>query len=203
VIDNQLRVAKDRVVAPLVARVPAAVTSGRLTVGALVFGVATGLLAASGWRWWSLAAWLLGRVFDVVDGAVARQRGHQSDLGGYLDLMGDTVSYAAVPLGIAASQSDARVWAACAVLLASFYLNTMSWTLLAAIAAKRAVGATTSGDRTTVHMPPGLVEGAETIVLFAVLLALSTYALVLFWVMTGLVTITIVQRVVWAVRSLR
>jgi hypothetical protein len=52
-------------------------------------------------------------------------------------------------------------------------------------------------------MPPGLVEGAETIALYAVLLALPTHALVLFWVMTGLVTITIVQRVVWATRSLR
>ena len=179
------------------------VTPGLLTAGAVLGGVSAGLLAAGGWPWWALTAWLLGRMFDGIDGAVARRTRRQSDLGGYLDLMGDTVSYAAVPLGIAASQGQGRVWAACAVLLASFYLNTMSWTMLAAVAERRGVGAETRGERTTVHMPTGLVEGAETIVLYTVMLALPGQALVLFWVMAGLVALTAVQRMTWAIHSLR
>ena len=132
---------------------------------------------------------------SVVAGVVA------GVLGGCLDLMGDTVGYAAVPLGVAAAHGDARVWAACAVLLASFYLNTMSWTLLSAIAEKRRVGAGTRGEQTTIHMPAGLIEGAETIVLFSLMLALPDQALASFWVMAMLVAVTILQRVGWASRT--
>ena len=100
-------------------------------------------------------------------------------------------------------QSDRGIWVACAVLLATFYVNTMSWTFLAAVAEKRGVGAATSGERTTVHMPTGLIEGVETIVLFTIMLAFPTHAAVLFWLMAALVAITIGQRLVWAMRSLR
>lgn len=202
-IDGRLRAAKDRVLAPQVARLPGAVAPGWFTVASLGCSLAAAASAAGGWRWWSLAFWLVGRWFDGLDGAVARRHGRQSDLGGYLDLVGDTVGYTLIPLGIAASQGDAGMWAACAVLLGSFYLNAMSWTVLSAIAEKRAAGAAARGERTSVHMPPGLVEGAETIVLFALMLALPERAETLFWVMSALVAITVVQRVAWASRSLR
>jgi phosphatidylglycerophosphate synthase len=202
-IDHRLRLTKDRVIDPVAAMVPAAVTPTGLSAVAVVGGVGAGVLAATGWRWWSLVVWLASRVVDGVDGALARRRGAQSDLGGYLDLLGDTVSYAAVPLGIAVAADEVAVWAACAGLLASFYVNSMSWTLLAAVAEKRGAGAASRGERTTLHMPAGLVEGAETIVLFSLMLALPDAAQVLFWGMAVLVGITIVQRVVWARRSLR
>ena len=203
VIDARLRAAKDRVVAPLATRLPRSVTPGRLTATSMLGGIAAGVLAAGGWRWWAVAAWLVGRLLDGLDGAVARRLGRQSDLGGYLDLMADTVGYAAVPIGVAARHDDPVVWAACAVLLASFYLNTMSWTLLSAIAEKRAAGAAVRGERTTVHMPTGLVEGAETIVLYIIVLALPALATWWFWSMTALVAATIVQRVWWARSALR
>ncbi len=203
VIDHRLRAKKDRIVAPFVARLPSAVTPGRLTAVSLVGGVAAGLLAAGGWRWWALAVWLAGRACDGLDGAVARRRGRQSDLGGYLDLMADAVGYIAVPLGVAAAQDERSAWVACAVLLASFYVNVMSWALLSAITATRAAGSGERASSTTVHMPVGLVEGAETIVLFAVMLAWPGGAQVVCWVMAILVAATVVQRVAWAARALR
>lgn len=202
-IDDRLRAAKDRVVEPLATRLPRSVTPGRLTATSMLGGIAAGVLAAGGWRWWAVGAWLVGRLLDGLDGAVARRLGRQSDLGGYLDLMADTVGYVAVPLGVAAWHDDPVVWAACAVLLASFYLNTMSWTLLSAIAEKRATGAAARGERTTVHMPTGLVEGAETIVLYTLVLALPAPAVWWFWSMAALVVVTIVQRVWWARGALR
>ena len=202
VIDNRLRATKDRIVEPVVARMPRAFTPGRLTASSLVFCVGAALLAASGWRWWSVAAWLVGRVLDGLDGAVARRQGTQSDLGGYLDLIADSIGYAAIPIGIAASRGGTASWVACAGLLGSFYLNTISWTLLAAIAEKRNAGAAARGERTTIYMPSGLIEGAETIVLFTVMLALPAQAEALFLAMATLVTLTIGQRVLWAVRSL-
>ena len=202
-IDQQLRATKDRIVEPVVRRLPSAVTPGRLTLVSLLGGAAAGLLAASGWHWWALAAWLVSRLCDGLDGAVARRSDRQSDLGGYLDLMADAVGYIAVPLGVAAAQDERSSWVACAVLLASFYVNVMSWALLSAIAATRAVATDGRESLTTVHMPMGLVEGAETIVLFAVMLAWPGSAQVVCWVMAALVVVTVVQRLVWAARTLR
>jgi phosphatidylglycerophosphate synthase len=202
VIDDRLRATKDRCARSLVSRLPPAVTPGRLTAVAAFAGLGSGVLAAQGMRWWSLAAWLAGRTIDGLDGTVARLRGQASDRGGYLDLMGDTLGYTAVPLGIAVAADTPGVWAACAVLLGSFYLNTMSWTLLAAVAEKRGSGAAARGQRTTVHMPTGLIEGTETIVLFALMLAMPGQARFWFWFMAALVGATVVQRLVWAWRSL-
>ena len=112
-IDHRLRAAKDRAVEPVTSRLPDLVTPGRLTAASVVAGVVAGVLAAIGWRWWSLAVWLVGRVLDGIDGALARHLGRHSDLGGYFDLMGDTVGYAAVPVGIAAAHGDTGMGGLC------------------------------------------------------------------------------------------
>jgi len=201
-IDRRLRVTKDRAVEPVAALIAGRVPPMALTLVAFVAGVGGGVAAGFGLRWTAVAVWLAGRVLDGLDGAVARRSGRQSDLGGYLDMLGDTIGYAAVPIGIAVSQDDTTVWIACAVLLAAFYVNTMSWTFLAAIAEKRGSGAIEHGERTTIHMPAGLIEGAETIVIFTLMLAFPDRATELFVVMAALVAVTIGQRVVWAVRNL-
>jgi phosphatidylglycerophosphate synthase len=202
VIDERLRAAKDRIVAPIVDRIPPSVAPGVLTAAAAITGVAAGVGAAVGWRWWSVGAWAASRLLDGVDGALARARRSQTDRGGYLDLLGDTLGYAAVPLGLAVHLDELGVWAACAVLLASFYLNTMSWTLLAAIIEKRGNADAVGERRTTVAMPAGLVEGAETILFYAAMLLFPAYAPVLFVAMAALVAVTVAQRIVWAVRHL-
>jgi len=174
-----------------------------LTAAAAGAGAGAGVAAGLGLRWWPLVLWLASRLLDGLDGAAARRGGRQSDLGGYLDLMGDTLGYAAVPIGLAAAHGTTAGWAACAVLAASYYLNMTSWALLAAIAEKRGAGAAARDERTTIHMPAGLVEGVETIVAYTVMLALPSSAPALFVVMAALVGVTILQRVVWAWRSLR
>jgi len=203
VIDRSLRTTKDRLARPLVVRLSGRVGPFWLTGLSLAGGVGGGALAALGFRWVALAVWLLGRCFDGLDGAVAREGGRQSDLGGYLDLLADTVGYAAVPIGIAAAQGSTAAWAWCAVLLATFYLNTMSWTYLSAVAEKGGAGARHRGEATTVHMPTGLIEGTETIVLFSAMLVFPSAASGWFALMAALVSLTVLQRVVWAARSLR
>ncbi len=202
-IDRTLRSVKDRVFGP-----SARVANGRInpalfTALSLAGGIGAGVAAGFGLRWQAVCIWLLGRAFDGLDGAVAREGGRSSDLGGYLDMMADTVGYAAVPIGIAAAQGSVGSWTWCAVLLATFYLNTMSWTYLAAIAEKRGTGAAETGESTTVHMPGGLIEGAETIVLFVLMLSLPDQSTWWFSAMAGLVMFTVMQRVVWAARNLR
>lgn len=198
-IDRSLRVAKDTVLVPLARPLAGRIGPHWITAVALAASLGAAVLAGAGLRWQAVALWTAGRVLDGLDGLVARQSGQQSDLGGYLDMMADTVGYAAVPIGVAVAQAESAVWVTCAVLLAMFYLNTMSWTYLAAIAEKRGSGAAKTGEHTAIHMPVGLVEGAETIVFFLAMLAWPAQAIVWFPLMAALVAVTALQRLVWAV----
>jgi phosphatidylglycerophosphate synthase len=167
-------------------------------------------LGAAGAAWqgaWILALvlWLAGRTLDGIDGVVARIQGSGSDMGGYLDIVLDTVGYAAVPLGIAAWFGTPSAWMAAAVLVATFYVNTVSWSVLATLLVKRehAGGRGPDGVRfTSAPIPRGLVEGTETLVFFALMLAFPAWALPLMWVMAGLVAVTVAERVRWAGRTL-
>jgi phosphatidylglycerophosphate synthase len=200
VLDATLRKIKDRALNPIVRQVTG-VSPLVLTFLSLASCVAA---AVAAWRHAvvvSVVLWLVGRLLDGLDGPVARLRGVASELGGYLDLMADVIGYAVVPIGVAAAQQSVHIWMWCAVLLASFYVNTMSWTLLSALA-ERHEQHRVAEVGTTFRMPTALVEGAETIVLFSLMLALPRYVLQLFAIMSIGVGISIVQRVVWAIRNL-
>ncbi len=200
-LDRHLRPAKDRITRPLTEVLSSWLHPMVLTGMSLVAGVTAGVVAAAGLTWWALGWWWLSRIADGLDGPVARARGRSSDLGGYLDILGDTVVYAAIPLGVAAGVDDRRVWIATAVLLATFYVNAVSWLFLAAVIEKR--GATTAdghtkGGTTTIVMPTGLIEGTETIVLFSLLLAFPDHTVLWCSLMAVLVALTVLQRLVWA-----
>ena len=70
--------------------------------GLTLVGFAIGVLAlpflALGWYGAALAAILLNRLLDGLDGALARRRG-LTDAGGFLDIALDFLFYALVPFG--------------------------------------------------------------------------------------------------------
>jgi phosphatidylglycerophosphate synthase len=199
-LDTTLRPMKDRVVAPLARALAPRVPPPVITGASLVAGVGAAVTAGFGLYWIALALWWTSRVADGLDGAVARQRGTSSDLGGYLDQLSDTVVYAAIPLGIAFAVDDRATWIACAVLLATFFLNTVSWAYLAALIEKRARAHT--APVTSIVMPAGLIEGTETIVLYSLMLAVPTWQPGWMWLMAALVAVTIAQRVLNSPRSI-
>ncbi len=203
-LDSSLREVKDRALTPVAVRLNG-VSPLVLTFLSLVCCVAAGFAAWQHLIVGSVVLWLVGRLLDGLDGPVARVRGAATELGGYLDLMADGIGYAAVPIGIAAARNSVHVWMWCAMLLATFYVNTMSWTLLSALAERHRLDrpAVRTTFRTTFTMPTALIEGAETIVLFALMLALPRYAQPLFIAMSAAVAVSIAQRVVWAVRNLK
>jgi phosphatidylglycerophosphate synthase len=201
-LDRTLRPAKDAVLQPLAATVPSRVPVLAITAAAAVAGLAAAAAAAVGLALASLALWLAGRALDGLDGAVARARGATSELGGYLDLVLDVAVYAAVPLGIAAHLDTRSAWIAATALLATFYVNAVAWTLLSAILERRGRGAAAEGEQTVVTMPRGLVEGTETVVLLGLALAVPSWAVAVFWVMAAGVLVSVLQRVVWAARTL-
>ena len=153
--------------------------------------------------------------------------------GGYLDLMADLLSYSLLPIGIAIGLGEGAtltlgsvglgIWPLAALLLASFYLNLGSWALLGPLL-KGEQGPLLKGeqglmlrprtgarpgqdardrDAPAIHLPSGLIEGTETLLLFSVALAfpqLAPATLALFALLTFL---SALQRTLWGLRTLQ
>lgn len=184
-LDRRLRPHVEAALAPLAARC-GGIRPATLTLLGGGLGLVAAVAAAVGPPPFAVVLWLANRVVDGVDGAVARMTARTSDTGGYLDMVVDVVVYAAVPIGVAVGQGDTATWVAAAVLLASFYVNTITWAYLSALLEKRGRGASSSGETTSVTMPPGLVEGTETIVAYTLLLAWPAAAVPIMAVMAVL-----------------
>jgi phosphatidylglycerophosphate synthase len=199
--DHLLRGLKDRLLAPL-ATLLRGVPPNALSVVALLLGLGAAVAAARGAWSAGLALWLANRVVDGLDGTVARLADTQTDFGGYLDILLDFVVYAAIPVGFAIQSSDRLVLVLAVALEGAFFVNACSWMYLSAVLEKRASGARSTGELTTVTMPPALVAGFETVVFFSLFYLFPAKLPLLFGLMTTLVVINVLQRLVWARRVL-
>jgi phosphatidylglycerophosphate synthase len=201
VFDHLLRGFKDQLLAPL-ARLLRGVPPNLISVVALVFGLGAAAAAARAEWGLGLALWIANRTTDGVDGTVARLAERQTDFGGYLDILLDFVVYAAIPIGFAISSIDRPVLLWAVALEGAFFVNACSWMYLSAVLEKRASGARSTGELTTVTMPPALVAGFETVVFYALFFLFPQKLALLFGLMTTMVGINIIQRLVWARRVL-
>ncbi|MCC6006110.1 MAG: CDP-alcohol phosphatidyltransferase family protein [Rhodobacteraceae bacterium] len=148
---------------PARALVRLGVSADALTLAGFALGlVAVALLAAGLWGA-ALAAILLNRLFDGLDGAVARIAG-PTDRGAFLDIALDFVFYALVPVGFALADPHANALPA-AVLVAAFVGTGSSFLAFAAIAAKRDVSPAAFPAKGIYYLG-GLTEGFETILVF-------------------------------------
>ncbi len=198
VIDQLLRQPKERFLAPLALGPLRTVSPTTLTVAALIVGLGSALAAWQGAYPLALVLWLGNRALDGLDGTVARLHGKQTDFGGYLDIVLDTIIYAAVPLGIALSVDTRPGYLCLALLITSFYINGAAWLYQSALLEKHRHGAAGRGELTTVTIPSGLMEGTETIVFYCLFLMLSGLFSWLCCAMAALVAVTVVQRLWWA-----
>jgi phosphatidylglycerophosphate synthase len=132
-----------------------------------VIGLGIGLLAvpllANEFYAMALLVILINRLFDGLDGAVARHS-RATSFGGYLDIVCDMVFYAAVPVGFALARPANAIWGA--ILLASFICTSSTFLGRAIVAAQR--GETYRGERGSKSFfhAAGLIEGSETIAAF-------------------------------------
>lgn len=201
-LDSALRPIKDRLLSPL-ARTP--IVRVHPTVISLIglgFGLGAAVAASQRLAAVAVVSWLVGRLADGLDGLAARTSGRESDLGGLLDFTFDTIAYAAVPIGVAFGLDSRSGWIVTVVLLASFYLNSVSLGYVAALLEKRGLDAAGQRRSTSAVLPRGLVEGTETIVFFTLALAFLDASAWIWSVMAALVTITALERVRWAAREL-
>ncbi|HEX6292413.1 MAG TPA: CDP-alcohol phosphatidyltransferase family protein [Herpetosiphonaceae bacterium] len=187
---------------PVAYVLPRSIHPTALTLAAFGAGIGAGLAI---WRQaygLALALWLLNRALDGLDGTFARVHGRQTDFGGYLDVLLDTVVYAAIPATLALHRPSSDVWLSLVALLGSFYINGASWMYLAALLEQRRQGASAQGELTTITMPTGIIEGTETLAFYTLFLLFPGAIVPLFWTMALLVFATIGQRLLWARRIL-
>jgi phosphatidylglycerophosphate synthase len=197
--DEKMRLVKDTTFNPL-AQLLQRVPPWWFTAAGLLVGVVTAVTLWQQQYGLGFFFWFINRVFDGLDGAVARLRGTQSDFGGYLDIVVDFVVYAVIPAGLAAGVANTAVTLSLIFLLCTYYVNAASWMYLAAILEKR--GAVHNGRLTSITMPAGIIGGTETIVFYTAFILFPSHLVWLFSLMGLLIVVTILQRVIWSARHI-
>lgn len=200
-LDAKLRPLKNKLFHPLAERL-AGTSPAALTWIGFGWGALTAVFLTQQLYLPAFLTWFLNRLFDGLDGMVARRAGRQSDLGGYLDILLDFVVYAAVPIALVVGRPTPVRYLLLALLLAVFYVNAASWIYLSALLEKRRAGAAAQGESTSVTMPQGLIGGSETILFYTAFIFFPGWMGWLFGAMAGLTAVTIWQRWRWAARHL-
>lgn len=177
------------------------VTADQLTVIGFVIGLLTvPLLAFNLWDF-ALAAIILNRIFDGLDGALARYQNSSSSAGGFLDICLDFLFYAAIPLGFALANPEHNAIAA-AVLLAVF-IGTGSSFLAFAIPAEKFNLDKPQFSYKSFYYLNGLTEGTETIAVFIAFCLWPQYFAELAYAFAFLAGITIFTRVYGGYHTLK
>ena len=169
-----------------------------------VIGLAVGWAAAAAIVWQApllgAALILVSRLFDGLDGAVARING-ATDRGGFLDISLDFLFYPAIPLAFALVD-PARNALAAAVLLAAFVGTGAVFLAFAVIAAKRGLHSAAYPNK-SFYFLGGLTGSTETLAFFVAMClwpALFAPLACLFAAMCA-ITITIATRLAWGWRA--
>jgi phosphatidylglycerophosphate synthase len=165
-------------------------SANALTILGLLVGLAAAVAVSQRAYGIALALIVANRIFDGLDGAVARVNG-PSDFGGYLDSLCDFAFYVAVPLGFAIAAPANALPAA--ILIASFTITGVSFLAFAAIAAKRGLETSAHGKKSFFYST-GIAEGAETIAVFVLMCAIPWAFAVIAYAFTALCLLTVAQR---------
>jgi phosphatidylglycerophosphate synthase len=152
-IDKPLAIVAKRAVA-------VGISADVVTVTGFALGMVAAALIASQLYWAGLAALLLSRFMDGLDGAVARQT-KLTDVGGYLDITLDFIFYASAVFAFALAD-PARNALAAAFLTTSFMAPAATFLAYAIFAAKHNITTDIRGSKSLYYLG-GLTEGSETI----------------------------------------
>ena len=141
-----------------------------------LIGLFIGLLAVSfisfKFYFMGLVLIIINRIFDGLDGAVARRHGITS-LGGYLDIICDFIFYSAVIFGFALAEPKQNSFAAI-FLLFSFFGSGSSFLAFAVIEKKDNLFLHEKGEKAFYYFK-GIIEGVETIAFFIIVCIFPEY----------------------------
>ncbi|MBW6392356.1 CDP-alcohol phosphatidyltransferase family protein [Billgrantia antri] len=173
----------------------------QVTATSFVIGMLSLPLLALEWYLAALAAILLNRLGDGVDGALARLTGRSSDAGGFLDIGLDFVFYAAVVLGFALADPSTNALAA-AFLLFAFIGTGTSFLAFAIMAARHGLERPRFQQKAFYYLH-GLTEGTETILAFVLFCLLPHHFVLLATLFAVACLVTTITRIWGGYRTLR
>lgn len=143
---------------------------------------------------WALAFILINRIFDGLDGAVARMQGI-TDCGGFLDITLDFLFYSMVPFGFVLANPEANGIAG-AFLIFSFMGTGSSFLAFAIMAGKRKIDNPVYKSKSLYYLG-GLTEGTETIACFVLFCLLPQHFATIAFIFGALCWFTTATRI-WA-----
>ncbi len=190
--------------APLVQRLAAACVRARigadaLTIGGFAIGVLAAAAIALGRPGVGLVLLLASRMFDALDGAVARLT-QPTDRGAFLDITLDFVFYASIPLAFAIADPAANALPA-AVLLAAFIGTSSSFLAFSILAERRGLKSSEFPNKGIYYLG-GLTEATETLVCFGLMCLWPQHFAGWAYGFAALCGITIVTRIAGGYKAL-
>jgi phosphatidylglycerophosphate synthase len=165
------------------------VTGNALTATSLGIGALCLVAIAFGLNIVALVLWFLNRLFDGLDGEVARLRGESSEFGAFVDIVADFFVYGGFLVALAVQHPDARL--ALVALFFAYYLNGTVFLALSGILERL------KRERLTergLHFRRSVTEGFETILAGTLFLLLPDHVSIIAWTFAAMVFISAIQR---------
>ncbi|MDO6705464.1 CDP-alcohol phosphatidyltransferase family protein [Photobacterium sp. 1_MG-2023] len=169
-------------------------SANQITVAGFVIGLLALPALALQQYWLALILILLNRLFDGLDGALARRRGI-TDCGGFLDITLDFLFYSLIPFGFVLAQPEQNAVAG-AFLIFAFVGTGSSFLAFAIMASKRQIENPVYQHKSLFYLG-GLTEGSETIACFVLFCLLPEHFALIAWIFGSLCWITTATRI-WA-----
>jgi phosphatidylglycerophosphate synthase len=175
-------------------------SANQVTIAGFLVGLGAAFLIAGQAYLAGAVAIFISRLFDALDGALARLT-QATDAGGFLDITLDFLFYASIPLAFAVAD-PARNALPAAVLLAAFIGTGSSFLAFAVIAAQRSLSNLAVPNK-SFYFLGGLTEATETLAFFAAMCIWPQHFATLAYVFAALCAITIVTRIGWGWRTFK
>jgi phosphatidylglycerophosphate synthase len=170
------------------------VQADHVTIAGFVIGMGGALAITQHAFGLGLALLLASRLFDGLDGALARLT-TATDRGAFLDISLDFIFYASIPLAFALTDPVANALPA-AVLLAAFVGTASSFLAFAVLAAQRGLKSVVYPNKGIYYLG-GLTEATETLICFSLMCLWPGQFALWAYGFAALCGLTIVTRV-WA-----
>ena len=164
----------------------------QITLFSFTLGIICFIFLSLGMIYTALVFFLLNRFFDGIDGTLARLK-NATDLGGFYDILSDFLIYAILPFGFILF--DNNNYLSMSFLLTSFIGTCSTFLTTAWIFEKRKLKIEQLSKKSFFYSE-GLIEGAETIILFILMFVFYEVASFIAWIFALLCFLTAIMRVV-------
>ena len=178
----------------------AGLSANTVSVAGFLIGLVAAFLIANQAYILGVVFILLSRIFDGIDGTVARLT-QATDQGGFLDISLDFLFYAAIPLAFAFANPTVNALPA-ATLLAAFIGTGSTFLAFAAFAEKRGLHSSNLPDK-SFYFLGGLTEATETIAVFVAMCIWPQHFSWLAYGFAALCCITMATRIYWGYQTFK